>query len=1401
MRGGSLVRRAWLLYLACSLTVSAWAALGGAPEAVYPAVAFASAGAVLLGGWLWRPAGRLRWTLFALGLGSWASADLTWQLLDDAGAVPFPSAADGLYLVGYLLLVVAVGGVAALEVRDRESAIDAAVVAAGAAGLIAGKVFEAANAAGGSWLAKGVALSYPTLSLVLLGAGARLWLSARSRRMAVGLLALAFVFQLVADACYAVESVAGTYFGGVVDLGWLCAYSLLGAASLHPSASTRPRKRNAESISLSLGRLSLLAAAAFAPLLGHAWFGLPIAAALITTLALAIVCVVRVAQPIEKMRRAATIDELTGLANRLAALDRLEHLLDEHAQVAVLHCDIARLKLVNDALGHDHGDAVIVAVGDRLAGAAPARGLVARLTGDELVVIVPSLEDADALALAEQLQQTVQAPVKLGEIELNPTLAVGIAIAKRGCDPADVLRRADAAVALAKTNAMGSGAIALEDSDDAAAYRRLCLARDLRDALRHRGITVAFQPEFLTASGSLFGFEALARWHHPDLGPIPPDVFVPMAEEVGLVNELLACVLDQALDAQHGWRAAHGVDVPVSVNVSPLQLGPSLIDVVRGALERWRPADGLVWLELTETAVAAEDTVVDVLTQLRQLGVRLAIDDFGTGHSSLSRLAAVEWDAIKIDRSFVGQLRSGGHARTIAAATIAMAASLDVLTIAEGVETDDQRAALRELGCDVLQGFLLSRPLSRVDAGDVVRRQCETTVPDAVTEDSSAREVSALVLHALVSYAGLAAGPDAAAAVASAAGLTALEDIDPTAWCASPTVAAAAKVAAAACGDPAIGRRVGEEQVRLFREDGLDDLLLGLGSVEAAMAQVLQVGMRMAADGSFEITDQAEGRLEIRSVTSKESPREQFWCDYLHGIFVSIPAPFGVEARVIEPECEVRGDPACRFVLTWSGRSTADPDDESSRFEERVATVEHIQAIAADLLDSHELHDVLERICDQTAKSLQAPRFLVAVRTGAADALRVVHRGFDSDHAARRRAAELLAGQVAFDGESAAVARIGAEPVDGVLAAFGSAAATFAPWEQRVLDAYARHASSILAIVDALDGAKRDRDTSTALLTLASELAGVRTSAEVARHLVRVAPSIVGSDVATLWHYDATTATLRLQSWHDVDGRVWRGADSFGVRERPEIEILATSPQPFLLRSGDVDSELQILFDSFDATVAAAVPVVAHGELLGILTAGFRAEPDDDDVPQLMATLRGLADHAATAMENGRLLDEVRHQALHDPLTELPNRRLVERRARELVADRATSVAVLFVDLDLFKSVNDEYGHGAGDDLLCQVARRLESAVRASDTVGRISGDEFLILLPDADHDIAGEIARRIVDVLRSPFRLGDVEVAISCSVGVALGAFPADSYDGLVRRADAAMYRAKTSDTAAIAV
>ncbi|MHB1800109.1 MAG: EAL domain-containing protein [Actinomycetes bacterium] len=423
-----------------------------------------------------------------------------------------------------------------------------------------------------------------------------------------------------------------------------------------------------------------------------------------------------------------THDPLTRLPNRAFLRDRLTHLLGSAEDaaavggVAVICLDIDRFSLVNDSLGHRAGDRLLCELGRRLKSAVRRGDQVGRVGADEFMIVARGVPNTDeAVELAQRVRRCLVRPFTGRLRTVNVSVSCGVTWARAPHpDPAEVVQDADAALQAARRS--GTGIAAYQDSMRQAARDQMALEAGLRRALEREEFVVHYQPEVDPRTGRVVGHEALVRWARPDTGLVGPDEFIPLAERTGLVVPLGAWVLDQALAQLAEWtrRGICDADAFVSVNLSARQVGsPELTSMVLRALARHRITPGRLWLELTETAVLDDVGSARVrLTELAARGVRLALDDFGTGYASLTYLRELPFHALKIDKSFVSGVSPGSATYPLVRAVIAMAGALGITCVAEGVEDPDELNVLVDLGCDLVQGYHLGRP---VPAEQVVR--------------------------------------------------------------------------------------------------------------------------------------------------------------------------------------------------------------------------------------------------------------------------------------------------------------------------------------------------------------------------------------------------------------------------------------------------------------------------------------------------------------------------------------------------------------------------------------------------------------------------------------------------------------------------------------------------------
>jgi diguanylate cyclase (GGDEF)-like protein/PAS domain S-box-containing protein len=415
-----------------------------------------------------------------------------------------------------------------------------------------------------------------------------------------------------------------------------------------------------------------------------------------------------------RLAHQANHDPLTGLPNRTLLAEYVgERFVAAGTGLACIFLDLDNFKVVNDSLGHAAGDELLVEVAARLRATVRPGDLVARFGGDEFVVVCEDVDEATAVAMAERIGERLCRPIQFGDVDHRPRASIGVTVQTDEHTTVEELIR-DCDIAMYQAKAAGRGRITVLDQEARAQARdKLRLVADLREAIERGDIRLLYQPIFSTTDGCPVAVESLARWEHPQRGAISPAVFVPLAEENGLVCALGLAVLEETCRQLAEWDRVLGPAAPAraNVNVSALQLDGSLSGHVSSALRRHGLDASRLTVEITESALVKDPAAARVVLQeLRDLGVELAIDDFGTGYSSLAYLRQLPVTCLKVDRSFVAEL-AGGHAE-IVAAVIALAGSLGLQTVAEGVETAEQAAELARLGATYLQGFQLAQPMS-----------------------------------------------------------------------------------------------------------------------------------------------------------------------------------------------------------------------------------------------------------------------------------------------------------------------------------------------------------------------------------------------------------------------------------------------------------------------------------------------------------------------------------------------------------------------------------------------------------------------------------------------------------------------------------------------------------------
>jgi diguanylate cyclase (GGDEF)-like protein len=427
---------------------------------------------------------------------------------------------------------------------------------------------------------------------------------------------------------------------------------------------------------------------------------------------------ISLAEANQELTYLALHDALTKLPNRVLLEDRLDRAIQsanrQRSRFALMFMDLDGFKAVNDAYGHHIGDLLLVEVAQRIGANVRSQDTIARVGGDEFVLLAEVAEPADAATLADKMLTAIREPFQVAGRELRVSTSIGIAMYPGdGARQADLLINADAAMYHAK--ALGRDVYCFfEASMNANVHEQLQLMHDLRAALGRHELILQYQPKFTAPNGPIVGVEALVRWLHPTRGLIAPDQFIPLAEKTGLIMPIGEWVLDEACRQIREWRNSSSRDWTMAVNLSAVQFRhASLIQTVRETLERHALEPRYLTLEVTEsTAMHDADASLRILQQLHDMGVRISIDDFGTGYSSLLYLKRLPASELKIDRGFIRELARDTEDAAIVSAIVALGQTLNLDIVAEGVETMAQQEFLTRLGCNSLQGFLLGHPMS-----------------------------------------------------------------------------------------------------------------------------------------------------------------------------------------------------------------------------------------------------------------------------------------------------------------------------------------------------------------------------------------------------------------------------------------------------------------------------------------------------------------------------------------------------------------------------------------------------------------------------------------------------------------------------------------------------------------
>ncbi|MGY1830601.1 diguanylate cyclase domain-containing protein [Geodermatophilus sp. SYSU D01180] len=678
---------------------------------------------------------------------------------------------------------------------------------------------------------------------------------------------------------------------------------------------------------------------------------------------------------------------------------------------------------------------------------------------------------------------------------------------------------------------------------------------------------------------------------------------------------------------------------------------------------------------------------------------------------------------------------------------------------------------------------------------------------DGTVPPAEARETSGATTGLVLAFVRQHAGDEAVEEVLRRADVpfTAAELSRPATWTSYDTRIRLFTAATEVLGDPGAMYRIGAESLRTGMNPSLVVLVRAMGSPRQVFARLPRAVANFTTTSTMEVLRSDATSATLRYRLHAGYPHSRLDCDYARGLISMVPTIFGLApATVVHEECESSGAETCVYHLTWERRGrwprrrrgTDATDPELVALRQQVRS---LQSAATDLVEGGDLETVLRRIVDRAAAAVLAPAYLLAVSSPRGGAP-LVHSSGLAPGEVPRLVARLLAGDDLGPG-AVTVDVASARRTHGRLAALHRAGDGGLGDERAMLAAYAGHAAAALDLVLALEDSRLEARRAGALLELAHGLAQAGEAAEVCAVVARALTGIVGCGSSGVLLWDPAGGVLRAESCAGLSPEQEEVLRSAALRagDVPEVFGILTDREPRVVSATGASAPMRDLLAALHLTDVVAVPLLAGTTFLGVVTASWA----DGEVSQaldadVLARLRGVGDQASTALQKARLLETVRHQATHDALTGLPNRVLFRDRLAAALAAVAPSgsVGVLFCDLDRFKAVNDTLGHAAGDELLRQVSARLRAAVRPGDTVGRLSGDEFAVLLPRLAAPADAEaVVGRVAAAFAEPFRLDGVPAAVGTSTGVAVHTGPGGDAERLLREADAAMYRHKHRD------
>ncbi|MEA2147489.1 MAG: hypothetical protein QOG59_3076 [Solirubrobacteraceae bacterium] len=601
-------------------------------------------------------------------------------------------------------------------------------------------------------------------------------------------------------------------------------------------------------------------------------------------------------------------------------------------------------------------------------------------------------------------------------------------------------------------------------------------------------------------------------------------------------------------------------------------------------------------------------------------------------------------------------------------------------------------------------------------------------------------------------------------------------------------------------GDPQLARQVGEQAVLRHAGTQVATLLRSLGSPEAVLRGVTTATAKFSTVTEMEAIETGPSHAVVRSRTLKGFARHPLMCDWAQGLLSQPCVLFGLPpARVEEIECQARGGSECRYVISWDkelAEAAADPEQRVTALEAQVIALsqrlESAYATASDLVSPDDIDVVLARIVERAADAVRAPGYVLSVRPDPAGEPLVFSEGVSAE-----RATQIAAAADANDSPEGmlCVDVASSRRQYGRLFALHPAGAGFFPQEKQLLTLYAKHAAAVLDMALALRESSRRHEHVSALLSLSQAMGNADSTEAVARAVTDAMIDLVGCDQSTMWRWDERTRSLRREG--STAARP-HARTTIAMHETPYLVQMVTDPGPMFFDGEEQDPVLGAMMTDAHLVAMAVVPIVAHDVFLALLTVGVEHRPQRLRRSQdLLEKLNGVAALAAPALQNRHLIDELGHEVLHDGLTGVLNRTGFGRSLDTLLtgsAELQSRAGLLFVDVDGFKELNDQFGHQVGDDVLREVAQRLRDTLRGEDAVARLGGDEFAVILhrvrtPEEVH----AAALRVHQAFATPLDVdGSPPVDVGVSVGEAISPDHGTTIDALVKHADAAMYEQK---------